>query len=189
MRYLSIILAMALALTSCVVRKEPPKKATKTARGEAGMAMALSSPAFENGGMIPALYTCDGSDISPPLSWTEIPLDAHSLVIVCDDPDAPGGTWVHWVLFNLHSSTKMLAAGVPGDEKLENGARHGTNDFGKFGYGGPCPPGTEHRYFFKIYALNTMLGITGPIIKSDLFSAMEGHIIAQGELIGRYQRK
>jgi hypothetical protein len=153
------------------------------------MTITIASSAFENGGMIPALYTCDDSDISPPLSWSGVPDGARSLVLLCDDPDAPSGTWVHWVLFNLHPDTKMLAPGVPADEKLENGARHGVNDFDNFGYNGPCPPSGNHRYFFKIYALDKMLEITGPIIKSDLLSAMEGHIMTQGQLIGRYQRR
>jgi len=188
-RLLILILAAALAFTSCIVRKEPPPKPAKPISGGLPMLITLTSSAFEEGGMIPALYTCDGSNISPPLAWSGVPAGTNSLVLIADDPDAPMGTWVHWVLFNLHPNTKMLAAGVPGDEKLENGARHGRTDFGKYGYGGPCPPSGTHRYYFKIYALDKMFDITGPIIKEDLLKIMEGHILGQGQLMGRYTKR
>lgn len=152
------------------------------------MAIAITSAAFPDAGMIPKEYTCDGRNISPPLSWDGVPEGAGSLAIICDDPDAPAGTWVHWVLFNLPATVNELPQGIPPDEVLANGARQGMNDFRKFGYGGPCPPGGTHRYYFKIYALNTELTQGPGITKAELLKAMKGHILAQGQLMGRYKR-
>jgi Raf kinase inhibitor-like YbhB/YbcL family protein len=159
-----------------------------TTRGGVNMAIAVTSAAFTEGGMIPKEYTCDGRDISPPLAWTGVPEGAKSLAIICDDPDAPVGTWVHWVLFNIPATADELPQGIPGDKLLENGARHGINDFRKFGYGGPCPPGGTHRYYFKLYALDTELAKEPGITKAELLKAMEGHILSEGQLMGRYAR-
>jgi len=153
------------------------------------MDIKVSSSAFPDGGMIPAKYTCDGADVSPPLKWDSVPDGTKSIALISDDPDAPMGTWVHWVLFNLPADARELPENVPTDETLPNGAKQGTTDFGRTGYGGPCPPSGTHRYFFKIYALDTMLDLPAGARKSDLVKAMEGHIIGQGQLIGKYKRQ
>lgn len=152
------------------------------------MTIKLKSAAFANGGMIPKKCTCDGEDVSPPLSWTGIPVAVKGFALICDDPDAPMGTWVHWVLFNLPPETKDLPENIPPQTMLENGAKQGKNDFGKVGYGGPCPPSGVHRYFFKIYALDLELALEGGATKEQLLNAMQGHILAHGELMGTYKR-
>ncbi|UCG64820.1 MAG: YbhB/YbcL family Raf kinase inhibitor-like protein [Deltaproteobacteria bacterium] len=152
------------------------------------MAITITSTAFTEGGMIPRQYTCDGEDISPPLAWTGVPEGTKSIALICDDPDAPVGTWVHWVLFNIPPSTKDLPASVPPKEILENGAKHGTNDFRKLSYGGPCPPSGTHRYYFKLYALDAEIPSEAGITKAQLLKEMEGHILAEGQLMGRYKR-
>jgi Raf kinase inhibitor-like YbhB/YbcL family protein len=157
-------------------------------RGGAKMAITITSTAFTDGGMIPRDHTCDGRDISPPMAWAGVPEGTKSLAIICDDPDAPVGTWVHWVLFNIPATANGLPQSMPPDNVLENGARHGINDFRKFGYGGPCPPGGTYRYYFKIYALNTELIQEPGLTKDELLKAMKGHILAEGQLMGRYKR-
>ncbi len=152
------------------------------------MALELTSPAFSEGEMIPARYTCDGSDISPALSWSGVPKTAKSLALICDDLDAPMGTWVHWVLFNIPADAVGLPAEISSAATLENGARHGKNDFRRLGYGGPCPPGGTHRYFFKLYALDTGLNLDSGITKDQLPKAMQGHILAEAQLMGKYKR-
>ncbi len=153
------------------------------------MALKVESPAFSPGGDIPRQHTCDGPDLSPPLRWSEPPAGTQSLALICDDPDAPAGTWVHWVLYRIPASARGLPEGVPKRETLADGSRQGRNDFGKVGYGGPCPPrGPKHRYFFKLYALDTVLDLPPGATKAELLKAMEGHILAQGELMGRYGR-
>lgn len=153
------------------------------------MEIKITSPAFENEGMIPAKYTCDGEDISPPLQWDAVPEGTKSIALISDDPDAPMGTWVHWVLFNLPADARELKENIPPDKTLPNGAKQGTSDFGRIGYGGPCPPGGTHRYFFKIYALDTELSLQAGARKRDLLKAMEGHIVGQGQLMGKYKRR
>jgi len=153
------------------------------------MDIKVTSSAFEPEGMIPAKYTCDGQDISPPLQWDAVPEGAESIALISDDPDAPMGTWVHWVLFNLPPNTKALAENIPPDKTLPNGAVQGTSDFGRIGYGGPCPPSGTHRYFFKIYALDKIVDLPPGTRKRDLLKAMEGHVLGQGELMGKYKRK
>ena len=152
------------------------------------MALVITSSAFSEGEAIPNRYTCDGPDVSPDLVWSGVPEGAASLALICDDPDAPMGTWVHWVLFNIPADADGLPAEIPADAALESGARHGTNDFRRLGYGGPCPPGGTHRYFFKLYALDTMLELDSGITKAQLLEAMEGHILAAGQLMGTYSR-
>ena len=153
------------------------------------MEIKITSSAFKEGGMIPAKYTCDGADISPPLQWDTAPEGTVSIALISDDPDAPMGTWVHWVLFNLPGSTTSLAENVPTDKTLTNGAIQGTNDFRKIGYGGPCPPGGTHRYYFKIYALDAQLDLQAGANKKELLRAMQGHILAEGQLMGKYKRQ
>lgn len=149
----------------------------------------ISSSAFSPGQTIPKKFTCDGSDVSPALSWNEPASGTQTFALIADDPDAPVGTWVHWVLFELPPSARSLDEGVPKEEQLSNGARQGRNDFKKVGYGGPCPPpGKPHRYFFKLYALDGKMNLKPGATKADLESAMKGHILAQTELMGRYSR-
>jgi Raf kinase inhibitor-like YbhB/YbcL family protein len=152
------------------------------------MDIKITSTAFAEASMIPKRYTCDGEDVSPPLAWTGVPEATRSLALICDDPDAPMGTWVHWVLFNIPAEVKGLPTNVPPKKVIESGAKHGLNDFRKFGYGGPCPPGGTHRYYFKLYALDTELELEPGITKAQLLKAMEGHALAQGQLMGRYKR-
>jgi len=151
--------------------------------------LVLTTSAFGQGEMIPSKYTADGADVSPPLEWTPPPGGTKSLVLIVDDPDAPVGTWVHWVLHDLPPNTRSIDEAAPKQEQLPSGARQGRNDFGKIGYGGPCPPpGKPHRYFFKLYALDAKLNLKSGATKADLERAMKGHILDQAELIGRYGR-
>lgn len=151
--------------------------------------LQVRSSAFEHNEMIPSRYTCDGEDVSPPLSWDGVPQNAKSLALISDDPDAPMGTWVHWVAYNIPPSEKGFPENLSKDKKLPNGTLQGITDFKRIGYGGPCPPSGVHRYFFKLYALDTKLNLDSGASKKDLLKAMEGHILAQGELMGKYQRK
>ena len=152
------------------------------------MDLGLKSGAFNQGGMIPSEYTCDGSDVSPPLTWTKGPGGTVSYALIADDPDAPAGTWVHWVLYNLHAEKTSLAENVAKVKRLDDGSMQGMNDFRKIGYGGPCPPGGTHRYFFKVYALNAALKVEPGLTKKQLLKEMEGRILAQGALMGKYAR-
>jgi len=139
-------------------------------------------------GVIPDKYTCDGTDVSPALTWTDPPRETESLALVVDDPDAPSGTWVHWVLYDLAADARGLPEGVPKDQSLSNGAQQGRNDFGKVGYNGPCPPrGKAHRYFFKLYALDSKTNLRPGVSKGELERAMRGHILAETELVGKFQ--
>ncbi|HEX9202607.1 MAG TPA: YbhB/YbcL family Raf kinase inhibitor-like protein [Vicinamibacteria bacterium] len=156
------------------------------------MGFALTSPAFGPGGAIPALFTCEGSDVSPPLEWTGPPAGTKSLVLIVDDPDAPDPraprmTWVHWVLYNLPPPGSRLAQGVRASD-LPAGTREGTNDWKRTGYGGPCPPIGRHRYFHKLYALDVVLPDLGPATKTEVEKAMEGHVLGKAELIGTYEK-
>jgi hypothetical protein len=162
--------------------------ATPLAQTQGGT-MKISSAAFAAGEMIPKKFTCDGLDTSPKLDWTEPPAKTQSFALIMDDPDAPAGTWVHWVLFDLPADVRELAEGVAKQEQTVNGARQGRNDFGKIGYGGPCPPpGSPHRYFFKLYALDAKLNLKAGATKADVEGAMRGHILAHAEMIGKYGR-
>lgn len=152
------------------------------------MNLIVSSNAFCEGEWIPRKYSGEGDDISPPLSWSGTPENAKSLALISDDPDAPMGAWVHWVLFNIPAAEKGLEEKIPNQDRLENGAKHGTNDFHRLGYGGPCPPSGVHRYYFKLYALDTVLNLRPGITKKELENAMKGHILAQGQLMGKYKR-
>ena len=152
------------------------------------MSLVINTTAFSEGEMIPTRYTCDGPDVSPDLAWSGVPDAAETLALICDDPDAPMGTWVHWVLFNIPSSLSGLPAEISPDATLESGARHGTNDFRKLGYGGPCPPGGTHRYYFKLYALDTELNLDSGATKDQLLEGMQGHILAEAQLMGTYKR-
>jgi len=153
------------------------------------MAFSITSTAFPNGGNIPRKFTCDGADASPELSWTAPPSGTQSFALIADDPDAPVGNWTHWVLYDLPAGTASLPEDVPKSEELPNGARQGRNDFRRIGYGGPCPPpGKPHRYFFRLYALNSKLNLKPGATKADVEKAMEGHVLAKAELMGKYRR-
>lgn len=152
------------------------------------MAFELTSTAFAAGETIPRKYTCDGDDISPPLQWSDAPQNTQSFALISDDPDAPVGTWVHWVLYNVPGTSTSLPEAVPKQDELPDGSRHGRSSWGRSAYGGPCPPGGTHRYFFKLYALDTVLELAAGAGKEQLLQAMEGHILAQTELMGLYSR-
>ena len=153
------------------------------------MTLSISSPAFQDGERIPAKYTCQGQDISPPLKWSQVPNETQSLALIVDDPDAPSGVFTHWVIFNLPPDSRELPEAVPAASQLPSSALQGKNDFGKIGYGGPCPPpGYPHRYRFTLYALDRQLDLKAGSSKKQVLNAMEGHILAQGQLTGTYQR-
>ena len=156
--------------------------------GSMKVELKVESQAFKNGGMIPTKYTCDGEDVSPPISWSNGPECTKSYALIADDPDAPMGTWVHWVIYNIPPDITRLDENVPKVEELPNGAVQGVNDFRRYGYGGPCPPGGTHRYYFKVYALDTELKDGPGLTKKKLLKRIEGHIIGYGELMGRYSR-
>jgi Raf kinase inhibitor-like YbhB/YbcL family protein len=157
--------------------------------GGPAMAFTLSSPAFTAGAEIPKQHTCDGADLSPALTWSGAPATTKSYAVIADDPDAPVGTWVHWVLYNLPAAATQLPQGVPPDATLSTGGTQGVNDFRKVGYGGPCPPaGKPHRYFFKLYALDVATSLEPRATKQDLLRAIEGHVVGQAELMGTYRR-
>ena len=153
------------------------------------MVFELTSPAFAAGEPIPPRYTCDGDDVSPPLAWSDPPPGTQSLALICDDPDAPVGTWVHWVLYDLPADARELPEAVPADAELPGGGRQGNNSWPRLGYGGPCPPSGSHRYFFKLYALDTVLDLDAGASKKQVLGAMEGHVLAEAELMGVYSRQ
>jgi len=156
--------------------------------GTSPLAFELKSPAFAAGGSIPSLYTCQGKDISPPLTWSKAPEKTRSFVLICDDPDAPVMTWVHWVYFDIPPAVTALPEGMPKDEKPSMGGIHGRSSFGDLGYGGPCPPWGTHRYFFRLYALDTILNLAPGVKKKEVFKAMEGHVLGTAELMGTYKK-
>lgn len=151
------------------------------------MALELSSPVIRNQ-TIPQHYTCDGDNVSPPLSWGEVPAGTRSLALIADDPDAPGGVFTHWVIYNIPPQTRELPEDVRRDETLPNGTRQGINDFGRIGYGGPCPPGGTHRYFFRLFALDRLLDLPPGVSKEQLLQAIDGHILADAGIVGNYTR-
>jgi len=155
--------------------------------------MRISSSAFQNKGSIPALYTCDDADLSPPLAWDDVPNGTKSFALIVDDPDAPDPAapkmvYVHWVLYDIPASASSLSEGATA-KTLPPGARQGKNDFGKSDYGGPCPPIGRHRYFHKLYALDTSLGDRGQLSKNELLAAIKDHVLAESQLVGTYERK
>ena len=152
------------------------------------MPLVLTSTAFSPGERIPRKYTCDGEDISPPLQWNDPPEGTGSFALIADDPDAPIGTWVHWVLYNLPEKTRALPEAISPHADLPDGSRHGKNSWRRLGYGGPCPPGGTHRYFFRLYALDTVQELAAGAGKRQLLRALEGHVLATAELMGRYSR-
>ncbi len=171
-------LGLLILLTGCKSQEAVP-----ASDGELNMSIQITSTAFSEGNTIPRIYTCDDQNVSPPLAWTGVPTGTISLALSMDDPDAPSGTWVHWVLYNLPPDTSSLKQGVTGM------GIDGKNDFGKLSYGGPCPPkGSNHRYLIKLYALDIKLDLKAGASKAQVESAMRGHILAQGQLMGKYVR-
>jgi hypothetical protein len=157
------------------------------------MSLVLHSSEFDHGGAIPRRFTCEGDDVSPPLSWSDVPLGTRTLALIVDDPDAPDPahprlTWVHWVLYDIPPGAAVLPAGVK-PSALPPGTREGVNDWGRTGYGGPCPPIGRHRYYFKLYALDAPLGDLHRPTKAQLEQAMQGHVLAHTELMGTYQKQ
>jgi len=153
--------------------------------GGIAMALEINSSEFEQNAKIPSRLTCDGDDISPAIRWQNAPEGTKSFALIFDDPDAPMGTWDHWLLFNIPANVTELAENI---KQLPAGTKEGTNSWGRTGYGGPCPPDREHRYFFKLYALDTELSLDNGVEKKEIEKAMEGHILEQAELMGRYER-
>jgi hypothetical protein len=152
--------------------------------------MKLSSTAFDEGGMLPPRFTCDGDGVSPPLEWKDVPDGTQAFALICEDPDAPGGVFTHWLLYNLPAGSRELGEGLPKDAVLSIGARQGTNSFGKLGYGGACPPlgHNEHRYSFKFYALDANLSVDPGARKDHLLDAMRNHVLAEAKLMAKYKR-
>jgi hypothetical protein len=180
-------LLLAGILAACTINSgAEPAQMT----GEEGdtMALELTSPAFEEGEAIPEKYSCDGEDISPALNWGNLPAGTQSLALIMDDPDAPGGTWVHWVVYDIPPETTGFPEKISATGELPNGGKHGNNSWKRIGYGGPCPPGGTHRYFFKLYALDSVLGLDTGATKGRLLKAMEGHILDQGQIKGTFSR-
>lgn len=180
------VLGLLLLGACAAAQTDAPVRVDATPTGT--VAWTLSSPAFAAGQDIPVRYTCDGEDLSPPLRWSDPPEGTRSLALIMDDPDAPLGTWTHWVLFNLPPDQQVLAEGLPPRNKLDNGAVQGKNSWRRFGYGGPCPPTGTHRYRFTLYALDTVLDL-GPGTDADrLRQAMAGHVLAESRLEALYGR-
>jgi len=189
------VLLFILLLAGCQSGGEAsnPQKPSSSTSGEtsggSNMSFSLQSPSFSSGGAVPKKFSCEGSDTSPALQWGEPPANTQSFVLIADDPDAPAGTWTHWVAYDLPASLRQLPEGVPKQASLAQGGAQGINDFGKTGYGGPCPPsGKPHRYFFKLYALDAKLNLKPGADKRKVESAMQGHILGKAELMGTYQR-
>ena len=186
-----IFLLLAIVLLSACAPSVPTttEQTTTDPLGlEEAVPIELTSSAFTQGQPIPEKYTCKAEDISPALSWGKPPAGTQSFALIMDDPDAPVGTWVHWVLFNVPASTRDLPEAFPSDATLPDGSMSGNSSFGGPGYGGPCPPSGTHRYFFKLYALDEMLAISVGATKGELEKAMAGHILAQAELMGTFSK-
>jgi Raf kinase inhibitor-like YbhB/YbcL family protein len=188
-RPLSILVLVAAAAGVSLLARNWSRGSPIAAQGVSSMAFTISSVSFPNGGDIPRKFTCDGADVSPELSWTQPPAGTGSFALIADDPDAPVGTWTHWVIYDLPPATSSLLEGVSKVDELPSGGRQGRNDFRKIGYGGPCPPpGKAHRYFFKLYALDRLLGLKPGSTKQELEHAMQNHILGNAEWMGKYQR-
>jgi Raf kinase inhibitor-like YbhB/YbcL family protein len=180
--YLILFTIPLLLVVACSTAESTPAKEGETA-------LSLSSIAFTEGNTIPVKYTCDGQNISPPLEWSDPPQQTQAFTLIVDDPDAPIGTFAHWVIFNIPADSRKLTEGIPAQAQLPSGAQQGENDFGEIGYGGPCPPtGRAHRYQFALYALDQPLDLEAGISRGQLLNAMQSHVLAQGYLSGVYQR-
>jgi Raf kinase inhibitor-like YbhB/YbcL family protein len=177
-----LTVALWIVVRSAPVTAAPVQEAQK-------MAFALSSTSFSREGEIPKKFTCDGADLSPELSWSSPPQGTQSFALIADDPDAPSGTWTHWILFNVPATTRSLSEGVTRVDELPSGGRQGRNDFHKIGYNGPCPPpGKAHRYFFKLFVLDKQLDAKPGASRQEVEQAMQGHVLVKAEWMGKYQR-
>ena len=185
--YCTVVVSIVVLVAACG-GAEPKTPSEPTA---SAVSMQIVSHAFSEGSSIPQTYTCDGVDVSPPLSWSGVPPETKGIALIVDDPDAPGRTWVHWVLYAIPPGFTELSEGAAAVGEIAFiGAKNGTNDFNRLGYGGPCPPrGAPHRYFFKLYALDIELGLDAGVKKEELLGAMEGHILAEASLMGTYERR
>lgn len=184
-RFAIILTGAIVLLSSCQSNRQ-----TVTSVKEGGkMEISLTSSAFRQGELIPEEYTCDGRNISPPLQWSHVPEGAKSLAMIVDDPDAPRGLFTHWIIYNIPPDELEFTENVEKDKTLPNGARQGVNDAGKIGYTGPCPPSGTHRYFFRIYALDSTLDLEPGVNRKQFDDALRGKTIAQGELMGTYKKK
>ncbi len=187
----ALLIALMMFSLSCGGDEAKSSTDREAARKES---FSLKSPAFADGDTIPRKYTCDGDDVSPPLKWEKPPAETRSLVLICEDPDAPLGTWVHWVLFNIPANVRSLPEdfSMPRNNIKETKPGkivEGINDFRQLGYGGPCPPaGPFHRYYFRLYALSTSLALKTGALKSDIEAAMRGHVLAEAVIMGKYSR-
>lgn len=150
--------------------------------------MEIKTSAFRNEEMIPAIYTCDGKNISPSLQWSGQPAGTKSFALICDDPDAPAGTWVHWVMFDIPETVRELPENISRQEEIAGLGKNGKNSWPHFGYDGPCPPSGIHRYYFKLYALDAMLNLKPGLTKEQLLKAMKGHVLAEAQVMGKYKR-
>ncbi len=188
-RRTALSIAFILALGAAARGAEGGRVVTKE---DKAMALTISTTAFAAGGAIPVRHTCDGEDVSPDLKWADPPAGTKAFALIVDDPDAPVGTWVHWVAYDLPADTRSLPQGVPKDETLKQptGAKQGRNDFGRIGWGGPCPPpGKPHRYFFRLYALDAPLDLPAGVERREVDRAIQGHVLAKAEMYGTYARK
>lgn len=179
------VLWMGIAIAACdthmsIANLSPPQGAQP---------IEITSTAFAPGALIPVQQTCDGKDLSPALAWEGIPADTQSIVIIAEDPDAPLKPFTHWVLYDLPPKIRQLPAGLPPQPFLETGGGHGKNDFGRYGYGGPCPPNGTHRYIFRLYAIDKLLDLPAGATKTEVLAAIAGHVKATGELMGKYSRQ
>lgn len=179
--------SLLVIVTAALLFFSPVQQAAFSAM-KGGQPMEITSSGFKAAGPIPAICTCDGQDISPSLSWKEVPAGVQSLALICDDPDAPAGTWVHWVIYNIPPRTEGLMENVKGESEFPDGMKQGRNSWSKIGYGGPCPPSGTHRYYFKLYALDAMLDLAPGATKAQVLAAMQGHVLAEAQLMGTYQR-
>jgi Raf kinase inhibitor-like YbhB/YbcL family protein len=188
-RNIFLFLIVIIFFCSCQNKSSeivPKEQTRKQERGKTEM--KITSRAFKEGEMIPSKYTCDGDNVSPQLMWSGYFADTKSFALIADDPDAPAGVWVHWVIYNIPPSINELTENMPKDKTLDSGVKQGVNDSRKTGYDGPCPPNGIHRYYFKLYALDILLNKDAGMTKQELLKVMEGHIIAEAQLMGKYKR-
>ena len=182
--YCSLLFLLAPAVTCGSSARGPAQGSGPSASG-----FRMESAAFKEGAGIPVRFTCEGEDVSPALTWSGAPAGTRSFALIVEDPDAPGGVWTHWVVYNLHAQTKAMDENQPKQAQLPNGGLQGLSSFGRVGYGGPCPPpGPAHRYFFRLYALDVVLPLESGASKQKVIDAMKGHILGQALLMGRFKR-
>ncbi len=183
-----LIVLLPLMALNCNQNMKVEEASKELAEKSKVRTMQIGSPAFADGAAIPKKYTCEGEDVSPPLNWGSAPEGTKSFALISEDPDAPSGIWVHWVIYNIPGEVNKLSENIPKSEVVLNGVKQGLNDFEQIGYGGPCPPpGKAHRYFFKIYALDSYVNLKSGARKEELIKAIQSHILAEGQLIGTYR--